>query len=89
MRYPVRQRRVSKRSTVNTLNRIRSHDEPRSREALNETEAVEWRKAMENKFQTLKEMKFCAKTGRPNDQRVLHGKFVLKGKRDCNGNIDK
>lgn len=88
-RYPVGERKVSmRRFTDSALKGVHSDDEPHPRDALHRKETDAWPEAMEGEVQTLKEMKCWTNTSRPSEQKVLHSKFLLRRKRDRNGNID-
>lgn len=85
-RYLQRVRSQNKRHFTGSLRRTRTDDIPTARDALTSEDAEKWKASMDKEAGELEQLDSWTKVERPMNK-VLHTKFVLKKKRDANGNI--
>lgn len=84
-RYPQRERRKPTRFTINAEKRTHYDEEPLTAQALKGDDAFNWRTAMNKEVDTLEAMQCWDIVKRPENEKVLHTKFVLKRKQEESG----
>lgn len=85
--YPLCERCPSQWFTMNSLKRVHSEEQPTTRDAMKGKHHLKWKQVMVKEVNTLKNVKCWEVMSRPQGQKVLHSKYVIKKKRDERGTV--